>query len=241
MWRKWPPRDRNEKGAGAGRNGFVLWSGADRCLEQLQDDFRGTCLSILSGLGLQVYELIPDYRDSCPLCGGAGCAVRHGLYFRQVVDRDGTLYEHFGVPRFMCRRKGPGKPTAVTFSVLPADLAPRRRWSVTLMLWVGELVLLAGRSIDAVQSELAALSSEVIVDEVAIHRVVRMLAGCYARLLSFPVSGCSVMSGVVSVRDQATEAVRVLTGAGQRDPPAELVLAFHQTWFPNLLLDLPVA
>jgi hypothetical protein len=129
----------------------------------------------------------------------------------------------------------------VTFSVLPAGLAPRRRWSVALMLWVAELVLLAGRSIGAVQCELAALREEVVVDEVAIHRVVRSLSGCYARLLSFPVSGCSVMPGMASVRDQAAEAVRVLTGVGQRDPPAELVLAFHQTWFPNLLLDLPVA
>lgn len=192
-------------------------------------------------MGLGVYELIPDYRDRCPLCGGAECAVRHGLYFRQVVARIGTLFERFPVPRFLCRRRGPGKPIAVTFSVLPVGLAPRKRWSVALMLWVAGLVLVAGRSIGAVQSELAALREEVVVDEVAIHRVVRMLAGCYARLLSFPVSGCSVTPDMVSVRDQAAEAVRVLTGVGQRDPPAELVLAFHQTWFPNLLLDFPVA
>jgi hypothetical protein len=129
----------------------------------------------------------------------------------------------------------------VTFSVLPVGLAPRRRWSVELMLWVAEMVLLAGRSIGAVQCELAALREEVVVDEVAIHRVVRTLACCYARLVSFPVSGCSVMPGLVSVRGQAAEAVRVLTGAGGRDPPAALVIAFHQTWFPNLLFDLPVA
>ena len=190
---------------------------------------------------MQVYELVPDYRDRCPLCDGRGCAVRHGLYFRQVVDEDGTFFEWFPVPRFLCRRRGPGKPSAVTFSVLPAGLAPRRRWSVALMLWVAQLVLLAGRSIGGVQSELAALRREVIVDEVAIHRVVRVLAGCYARLLSFPVFGHSVTAGLVSVRDQAAEAVRVLTGMGQRDPPAELVLSFHQTWFPNLLLDLPSA
>lgn len=112
---------------------------------------------------------------------------------------------------------------------------------MALMLWVADLVLLAGRSIGAVQSELAALQREVIVDEVAIYRVVRTLAGCYARLVSFPVSGCSVMPGLASVRDQATEALRVLTEVGGRDPPAALVLAFRQTWFPNLLLDLPVA
>ena len=188
-----------------------------------------------------VYELIPDYRDRCPLCSGADCAVRHGLYFRQVVARDGTLYEQVPAPRFLCQRRGPGRPSDVTFSVLPVGLAPRRRWSVALMLWVAGLVLLAGRSIGAVQSELAALRDEVVIDEIAIHRVVRTLSGCYARLVSFPVCGCSVMPGLASVRDQATEAVRALTEVGGRDPPAALVIAFHQTWFPNLLLDLPVA
>ena len=65
--------------------------------------------------------MIPDYRSRCPLCGGKECAVRHGLYFRKVVGRDGELWERFPVPRFLCRRRGPGKPTAVTFSVLPPD------------------------------------------------------------------------------------------------------------------------
>ena len=129
----------------------------------------------------------------------------------------------------------------MTFSVLPAGLAPRKRWSVALMLWVAGLVLLAGRSIGAVQCELAALREEIVVDEVAIHRVVRLMACCYARLLSFPVSGRPVTPGLTSVRGQAAEAVRVLTGAGGRDPPAALVIAFHQTGFPNLLLDLPAA
>lgn len=192
-------------------------------------------------MGLGVYELIPNYRDRCPLCAGSECAVRHGLYFRQVVTRIGTQFERFPVPRFLCRRRGPDKPSDVTFSVLPAGLAPRKRWSVALMLWVAELLLLAGRSIGAVQSELAALREEVVVDEIAIHRVVRTLSGCYGRLLSFPVSGCSVMPGLASVRDQATEAVRALIEVGGRDPPAAVVIAFHQTWFPNLLLDLPVA
>lgn len=107
------------------------------------------------------------------------------------------------------------------------------------MLWVAGLVLLTGQSIGAVQSELAALREEVVVDEVAIHRVVSTLASCYARLVSFPVSGCSVAPDKVSIRGQAIEALRALTGVSQRDPPTEPVLAFHQTWFPNLLLDIP--
>jgi len=112
---------------------------------------------------------------------------------------------------------------------------------VPLMVWLAELVLLLGLSIRRAQCELAALPYEVVVDEVAVHRVIRVFSGCYSRLLAFPVSGCPVNPGQVSVREQAVEAVRVLSAVGERDPPVNLVLAFHQTWFPNLLLDLPVA
>ena len=109
------------------------------------------------------------------------------------------------------------------------------------MVWVAELVLLLGQSICGAQRELAALHREVVIDEVAVHRVIRLFSGCYIRLVSFPVSGFPVKAGQVSVREQAVEAVRILTTVGGRDPLVNLVLAFHQTWFPNLLLDLQVA
>ncbi len=191
-------------------------------------------------MGLGIYKLIPDYREKCPLCDGVDCAVRHGLYFRQVVGVKGTRYEFFPVPRFLCRRKGPKNPVDVTFSVLPACLAPRKRWSVPLMAWVAKLVLVLGMSICKAQSKLAALSFEVVVDEVAIHRVIGIFEGCYNRLLSFPVPGFLVEPGVVLVREQATEALRVVTMAGERDPPEDLALVFHEKWSPNLLFAIPL-
>ena len=62
---------------------------------QLQGDFNGAPLSRLATLGLKVYEWVPDFRRRCPLCAGAGCAVRQGLYFRRVVDGEGAVYERY--------------------------------------------------------------------------------------------------------------------------------------------------
>lgn len=72
---------------------------------QIQDHFGGLPTSALAGRRLDVYLLIPDYRDCCPLCSGAGCAVRHGLYFREAVSVDGSV-DRLPIPRFRCRRRG---------------------------------------------------------------------------------------------------------------------------------------
>ena len=189
---------------------------------------------------LGLYELIPDYRERCPLCAGVDCAVRHGLYFRQVVCAKGRWYKFFPVPRFLCRRQGPGNPVDVTFSVLPVCLAPRKRWSAPLMAWVAKQVLVLGLSICKAQSKLAALPSEVVVDEVAVHRVIGFFERCYNRLVSFPVPGFLVEPGVVLAREQAVEALRVVNMAGERDPPGDLVLAFQKKWSPNLLFASPL-
>jgi hypothetical protein len=102
---------------------------------QIQDAFDDLPLVELGRLGLGIYRKIPDFKSACPLCGSAGCAVRHGLYYRLVVDLEGLVIERFPVPRFRCRC--PGK--AATFSVLPSALVPRRRFSLPLMLLILEL------------------------------------------------------------------------------------------------------
>jgi hypothetical protein len=102
---------------------------------QIQDAFGGLTLAELGSLGLGIYLKIPDYKEACPLCGGAGCAVRHGLYYRLVVDLEGLVIERFPIPRFRCRRRG----KAATFSVLPSALVPRRRFSLPLMFLILDL------------------------------------------------------------------------------------------------------
>jgi|1185.fasta_scaffold87915_2 hypothetical protein len=100
---------------------------------QVQDAFGGLTLGELGPLGLGIYLKIPDFKSSCPLCGCAGCAVRHGLYYRRIVDLEGLVIERFPIPRFRCRGK------AATFSVLPSALVPRRRFSLPLMLLILDL------------------------------------------------------------------------------------------------------
>jgi hypothetical protein len=102
---------------------------------QVQDAFGGLTLAELGSLGLGIYLKIPDFKSACPLCGGVGCAVRHGLYYRRVIDLEGLVIERFPIPRFRCRRCG----KAATFSVLPSALVPRRRFSLPLMLLILDL------------------------------------------------------------------------------------------------------
>ena len=123
---------------------------------QIQDDFQSTSLSSLNSLDLKVYDLLPGFQKRCPVCQGAGCAARHGLYFRRVVDLEGRVYEAFGVPRFLCRRRGPVKSRHVTFSVLPSELVARRRFSLALMMWIVQLVGEASRTLSQVLEKLAA-------------------------------------------------------------------------------------
>lgn len=192
-------------------------------------------------MGLGVYELIPGFQERCPLCEGSGCAVRHGLYFRQAADVSGAVHESFPVPRFLCRRKGPRRPQPRTFSVLPAALVPRRRFSLPLMLWLLGLVLEGGRSVrqalDRLAEECRQAGEPLCPDEAAVYRLIELFSGAYGRLQSFPVPGVQAGSGIRGKRPQA-RALRRLLSQPCRGSPDGPLLGFHRQNFPNLLLDL---
>lgn len=218
---------------GSGRPGLKGWP-----LVQIQDNFSGASLATLAEAGLGIYQLIPDYRLRCPLCRGAGCAVRHGLYFRKVADRDGKIYKLFPVPRFRCQRKGPADRNAVTFSVLPAELVSRHRWSLALMLRVLK-PLLAGLSIGAVLdtfSEVFRQGQEPCCPEVtSLYRVLRLFSTAYCRLQVAPLEGLLIEHGLRGLRPRAAALVRLMTEP-QRKRGSPVVLAFHRRYFPELLL-----
>lgn len=212
---------------------------------QLQDDFQGTDLSSLYALGLGVYEKLPDFRDRCPLCGGRRCAVRHGLYFRRVLDADGRLYEDFPIARFLCRRKGPARAQDVTFSVLPLELVSRRRFSLPLMVWVLELLLVARHSVSQVVEAFAQLFQQqpepLLIEPLTVYRMLRLFAGVYQRLSSFPLAQTTGNQPSADQRACALILLEWLAEAARRAPPRSLVWAFHQRYFPHLLFDLRLA
>ena len=209
---------------------------------QLQGDFNGAPLSRLATLGLKVYEWVPDFRRRCPLCAGAGCAVRQGLYFRRVVDGEGAVYERFPVSRFLCQRKGPRQARDRTFSVLPTELVPRRRFALPLMLWVLELRLLRQRSVQQVLDALATLPADsrgvLLPDEVLVYRILHLFSRVYERLQSFPVPETPLAAGLQDPRSQAQAVFQALTEGQARGSPLAVVGAFQQRYFPHLLFDL---
>ena len=125
-----------------------------------------------------------------PMCGCRLCRAP-GLVFPTVVDGEGAVYERFPVPRFLCQRQGPRQARDRTFSVLPTELVPRRRFALPLMLWVLELRLLRQRSVQQVLDALATLSADsrgvLLPDEVLVYRILHLFSRVYERLQSFPV------------------------------------------------------
>ena len=141
---------------------------------QIQDAFGDLPLAELGRLGLAIYRKVPDFKSACPLCGGAGCAVRHGLYYRLVVDLGGLVIERFPIPRFRCRC--PGK--AATFSVLPSALVPRRRFSLPLMLLILDLIhrrLSISKILDHLAASDLGSRGALLVEATTIYRVLAIL------------------------------------------------------------------
>jgi hypothetical protein len=203
---------------------------------QIQEDFAETPLSVLSRLGLEIYALIPDYRDCCPLCLGRDCAVRHGLYHRPVIDQDGRVYADFPVPRFKCRRKGARCPGSVTFSVLPSQLVSRRRVCLPLVVRVLSLFLdcdSLARALDALSDADGAAPVAWFPERVTVYRLVRLSLRAEHRLRSAAPAPARP-SPAVDLRGRV-RGLLSLVGSPARAAPC--ALGFHRRHFPQLLFS----
>lgn len=209
---------------------------------QIQADFDDLSLVALGLLGVRIYLRIPDFKSRCPLCRGADCAVRHGLYHRCVVDADGSVIERFPIPRFRCQRRGPFRSEAATFSVLPAELVPRRRFSLPLMLLIVDLVG-RRRSIPQVLDDLAererGTRGVLLVEEATVFRLLSLFARAYLGLDREATQVIEVRPDPGGTRGRALALAEALLGRCRStvSSPAP-VLRFHQRFFPRLLFDV---
>ena len=160
------------------------------------------------------------------------------------MDEEGRTYQRFPVARFRCRRRGPDQPRDVTFSVLPAQVVPRRRFSLGLMSWMVEVVVNGKRTMRQALDEVATAGSQgeeaVLLEELTLHRMLLLFTAVYGRLLSFPVAEVELPGAVQGVRRQAQQ-VAALLAAQPRGSPPRVVLRFHRRYFPHLLFDLRLA
>ena len=207
---------------------------------QIQHDFSGTSLAELSRLGVEIYHLIPSYRDLCPLCSGKSCAVRHGIYRRRVLDLDGTRFDAFPIPRFRCRQRGPRQAAAVTFSVLPTELVSRRRPSLPLMLRILEMLLVSRRSIRSILDSLAESDcSEApwLPEAPTIYRILHLFAETERRWYGSPIPTSSPNGSRNGPRRRA---LAMLRAVGEESRAGPLALDFHRSHFPHLLFSSTV-
>ena len=79
---------------------------------------------------------VPDFSSECPIFGAEDCARYWGFHTRHVIEPMGGLsVDDFPIMRFRCyRRGGKARVPDFTFSLLPLDLVPYRRLSLSFMV-----------------------------------------------------------------------------------------------------------
>ena len=134
------------------------------------------------------------------------------------------------VPRFICNGRGPQRSSAKTFSVIPAEVIPRRRYSLGLLLVV------AFWCSDSLSIALDKLSEQgLVVERRQLVRLLKILGIACERLTQHPVAGVKV-DVVGSYRQQVVSIVNALG----RDPPVEVVMAWQESW-QRMLFDIKLS
>ena len=157
-----------------------------------------------------------------------------GVYQRGVVDGEGREL-WIAVPRFLCRGLGPRPARSTTFSVLPAEVIPRRRWSLG---WMLKVALWCSESL--VEALLRLSEAGMVVEARQLSRVLKVLGIVCERLHQHPVEGVHVEPSGWRVQ-QALELVAGISRWQRegRGPPGSLVMTWNSTW-TSLLTDVRV-
>jgi len=122
-----------------------------------------------------------------------------------------------------------------TFSVLPAEAIPRRRWSLG---WMLKVALWCSESLVEGLNRLS--EAGMIVEARQLNRVLTMLGIACERLHQHPVEGVEAEPGGPRLQ-QALELGTWMSKwqAVGRGPPESLVMAWNTTW-KRLLMDVKV-
>ena len=85
----------------------------------------------------------PVFTQSCPICGGKNCAIRHGYYDRWAYSFKEQRWIEVPIARYICRRKGkPDSPTSHrTFSLLPSCLSAYQQYDIYCLLSAAALIV----------------------------------------------------------------------------------------------------
>lgn len=125
-----------------------------------------------------------NYYDCCPICHGSGCPIRIGYYYRYVIDISSKFFQQIPIIRFKCRRKGPKKANALTFSLLPDTLIPYFRYTIDSFIKAIELFLASSISI-ALQHIYDAIQEALNTSEKTILRLYNLFRQSCIKLMNF--------------------------------------------------------
>lgn len=95
----------------------------------------------------------PDFKKKCPICHGRNCAVRHGFYFRLIIDLKKRYFFFIRIIRYKCRRVQKPKNGLKdrTFSLLPHELIPYISLTIDSLMMIVENKLVTNNSTKEIQ------------------------------------------------------------------------------------------
>lgn len=112
---------------------------------------------------VEILDLSFDFKECCPLCGRADCALFIGYYTRGVIDEHGTYFKEFPIARYRCQSKGKRRAeNHRTFSLLPYQLVPYTRYSIPFIIKSLKARYEEGLSISKLQDYLAGFGKDEI-------------------------------------------------------------------------------
>lgn len=104
------------------------------------------------------------------------------------------------------------------------------------------MLLLARKSVSQILNRLSesfqATREPLLIEPATLYRMLTLWSGVYQRLHSFPVAQGTLKPGLRDSRARALELWRQMHHLAGRSPPQDLVLLFHDQYFPHLLFDL---
>lgn len=98
---------------------------------------------------------LPDFSHYCPICGAKDCAKFFTFYTREAVDEKGTYFKALPIARFKCCGKGRKMVFHNTFSLLPYQLIPYSKYSISFVMKIIEMLSVGHLAIDKILDNVA--------------------------------------------------------------------------------------
>lgn len=113
---------------------------------------------------IEEIESTSNFNERCPICQRKNCVKFLEYYYREVIDENGTYYKRFPIARYICTSKSSGSKSDRTFSLLPYQLIPYKKYSIPYIFKLLEKRVLENMSIKQILDYLSELNTDHLIN-----------------------------------------------------------------------------